>query len=186
MKLVFSTKNVARASFLDLCRFADEYGFAGFEIYDAMRERTQHADSILRRDRAADAGRKLLNRGLSLSALRYPHSLETAEADADTLRKYVDMAAAAGVEYVIVRVEEKIPFEILRDKLADAVSRAESTGVEILFESVGYLSETENILDLINRFSSAAIGAAWNVRRTYFGAGESTETTIKTLSAYIK
>ena len=186
MKLVFSTKNVARASFLDLCRFADEYGFAGFEIYDAMRERTQHADSILRRDRAADAGRKLLNRGLSLSALRYPHSLETAEADADTLRKYVDMAAAAGVEYVIVRVEEKIPFETLHDKMADAVSRAESTGVEILFESVGYLSETERILDLINRFSSAAIGASWNVRGTYFGAGESTETTIKTLGAYIK
>ena len=186
MKLVFSTKNVARASFLDLCRFADDYGFAGFEIYDALRERTQHADSILRRDRAADAGRKLLNRALTLSALRYPHSLETAEADADTLRKYVDMAAAAGVEYVIVRVEEKIPFEILRDKLADAVSRAENTGVEILFESVGYLSETENILDLINRFSSAAIGAAWNVRGTYFGAGESTETTIKTLGAYIK
>ncbi len=186
MKLVFSTKNVARASFLDLCRFADDYGFAGFEIYDALRERTQHADSILRRDRAADAGRKLLNRALTLSALRYPHSLETAEADADTLRKYVDMAAAAGVEYVIVRVEEKISFEILRDKLADAVSRAENTGVEILFESVGYLSETENILDLINRFSSAAIGAAWNVRGTYFGAGESTETTIKTLGAYIK
>ena len=186
MKLVFSTKNVARASFLDLCRFADEYGFAGFEIYDAMRERTQHADSILRRDRAADAGRKLLNRGLSLSALRYPHSLETAEADADTLRKYVDMAAAAGVEYVIVRAEEEISFETLHDKMADAVSRAESTGVEILFESVGYLSETERILDLINRFSSAAIGASWNVRGTYFGAGESTETTIKTLGAYIK
>ena len=186
MKLVFSTKNVARASFLDLCRFADEYGFAGFEIYDAVRERTQHADSILRRDRAADAGRKLLNRGLSLSALRYPHSLETAEADADTLRKYVDMAAAAGVEYVIVRAEAEIPFETLHAKMADAVSRAESTGVEILFESVGYLSETERILDLINRFSSAAIGASWNVRGTYFGAGESTETTIKTLGAYIK
>ena len=186
MKLVFSTKNVARASFLDLCRFADEYGFAGFEIYDAMRERTQHADSILRRDRAADAGRKLLNRGLSLSALRYPHSLETAEADADTLRKYVDMAAAAGVEYVIVRAEAEISFETLHAKMADAVSRAESTGVEILFESVGHLSETERILDLINRFSSAAIGASWNVRGTYFGAGESTETTIKTLGAYIK
>ena len=151
-----------------------------------MRERTQHADSILRRDRAADAGRKLLNRGLSLSALRYPHSLETAEADADTLRKYVDMAAAAGVEYVIVRAEAEISFETLHDKMADAVGRAESTGVEILFESVGYLSETERILDLINRFSSAAIGASWNVRGTYFGAGESTETTIKTLGAYIK
>ena len=186
MKFVFSTKNVARASFLDLCRFADEYGFAGFEIYDALKERTQHADSILRRDRAADAGRKLLNRGLSISALRYPHSLETAEADADTLRKYVDMAAAAGVEYVIVRAETPVSFDILQSKLDGAIRRAEKTGVEILFETVGHLASTENIIEIINHFSSAAIGASWNVRGTYFGAGESTETTIKTLGAYIK
>ena len=186
MKFVFSTKNVARASFLDLCRFADEYGFAGFEIYDALKERTQHADSILRRDRAADAGRKLLNRGLSISALRYPHSLETAEADADTLRKYVDMAAAAGVEYVIVRAENPVSFDILQSKLDEAIRRAEKTGVEILFETVGHLASTENIIEIINHFSSAAIGASWNVRGTYFGAGESTETTIKTLGAYIK
>ena len=186
MKFVFSTKNVARASFLDLCRFADEYGFAGFEIYDALKERTQHADSILRRDRAADAGRKLLNRGLSISALRYPHSLETAEADADTLRKYVDMAAAAGVEYVIVRAENPVSFDVLQAKLDGAIRRAEKTGVEILFETVGHLASTENIIEIINHFSSAAIGASWNVRGTYFGAGESTETTIKTLGAYIK
>ncbi|MBQ7334426.1 MAG: AMP-binding protein [Clostridia bacterium] len=186
MKFVFSTKNVARASFLDLCRFADEYGFAGFEIYDALKERTQHADSILRRDRAADAGRKLLNRGLSISALRYPHSLETAEADADTLRKYVDMAAAAGVEYVIVRAENPVFFDVLQAKLDEAIRRAEKTGVEILFETVGHLASTENIIEIINHFSSAAIGASWNVRGTYFGAGESTETTIKTLGAYIK
>ena len=186
MKFVFSTKNVARASFLDLCRFADEYGFAGFEIYDALKERTQHADSILRRDRAADAGRKLLNRGLSISALRYPHSLETAEADADTLRKYVDMAAAAGVEYVIVRAENPVSVDVLQAKLDGAIRRAEKTGVEILFETVGHLASTENIIEIINHFSSAAIGASWNVRGTYFGAGESTETTIKTLGAYIK
>ena len=37
MKLVFSTKNVSRASFLDLCRYAYDYGYTGFEIYDAIK-----------------------------------------------------------------------------------------------------------------------------------------------------
>ena len=55
MKIVFSTKNVNRASFLDMCRYSYDYGFAGFEIYDAIKERKQHHDSILRRDRIADA-----------------------------------------------------------------------------------------------------------------------------------
>ena len=60
MKIVFSTKNVSRASFLDTCRYAYDYGFEGFEIYDAVNERSAHYDSILRRDRVADAKRKLV------------------------------------------------------------------------------------------------------------------------------
>ena len=58
MKIVFSTKNVNRASFLDTCRYAYDYGFEGFEIYDAIKERINHHDSILRRDRIADAKRR--------------------------------------------------------------------------------------------------------------------------------
>ena len=85
MKLVFSTKNVNRSSFLELCRYAYDYGFSGFEIYDALRERKQHADSILRSDRASDARRKLLNRQLAVSALRCPVPLDSEEATADTL-----------------------------------------------------------------------------------------------------
>ena len=65
MKIVFSTKNVVRASFLDTCRMAYDYGFCGFEIYDAEKERAAHNDSILRRDNTADSRRKLVNRNLS-------------------------------------------------------------------------------------------------------------------------
>ena len=71
MKIIFSTKNVSRASFLDTCRYAYDYGFKGFEIYDAIKERTSHSDSILRRDHTADSKRKLINRNLSVSALTY-------------------------------------------------------------------------------------------------------------------
>ena len=186
MKIVFSTKNVNRASFLDTCRYAYDYGFTGFEIYDAVKERSAHHDSILRRDRVADAKRKLLNRGLSVSALRYPIALNTAEASAEVLVKYVEMAASAGVENVIVRVEEQMPFEKLREVLGAAIARAEKADVMILLETVGYLADTEHVIEMINYFSSAAIGAAWNVRGTYFGAGQTAETTIKTLGAYIK
>ena len=186
MKIVFSTKNVTRASFLDMCRYAYDYGFAGFEIYDAIKERSQHHDSILRRERTSDAKRKLINRSLSVPALRMPYPIEDAQTTADIVSKYVDMAANAGISNVIVRVEEKTPLELLREKLSDAIKRAEKADVDILFETVGYLSNTENVLDIINFFSTAAIGVSWNVRGTYFGAGETAETTIKTLGAYIK
>ncbi len=186
MKIVFSTKNVSRASFLDTCRFAYDYGFEGFEIYDAVKERGGHHDSILRRDRTADAKRKLVNRNLTVSALRMPAPIESDETSAELVLKYVDMAALAGIDNVIVRVEEFTSFEILDKKLADAIKRAENADVNILFETIGYLSNTENVIGIINHFASAAIGASWNVRGTYFHAGETAEATIKTLGAYIK
>ncbi|MBO5700810.1 MAG: AMP-binding protein [Clostridia bacterium] len=186
MKIVFSTKNVSRASFLDTCRFAYDYGFEGFEIYDALKERSGHHDSILRRDRVADAKRKLVNRNLTVSALRMPDPLDSASVSADSVKKYVDMAADAGIDNVIVRIDNAISYEELDEKLAPALKRAENADVNILFETVGYLSDTEKVIGIINHLASAAIGASWNVRGTYFGTGETAEATIKTLGAYIK
>ena len=186
MKIVFSTKNVSRASFLDTCRYAYDYGFEGFEIYDAVNERSAHYDSILRRDRVADAKRKLVNRNLSVSALRMPSSVESDETTAELIQKYVDMAATSGIDNVIVCAEAPISFDILDQKMSMAIKRAEEFGINILFETIGHLANTENVISIINHFASSSIGASWNVRGTYFSAGETAETTIKNLGAYIK
>ena len=160
MKIAFSTKNVSRASFLDTCRFAYDYGFEGFEIYDAVSERNAHYDSILRRDRIADAKRKLVNRGLTVSALRMPAPIESEDTTAELIGKYVEMAIASGIENVIVRTEKEVSFDMLDAKMSAAIKRAETSDVSILFETVGYLSETENVISIINHFASSAIGAA--------------------------
>ena len=186
MKIVFSTKNVSRQTFLDTCRYAFDYGFEGFEIYDAIKERSTHHDSILRRDRIADAKRKLVNRNLLVSALRMPDSIDNENVTSDMVIKYVDMAGTSGIENVIVRIDNEISFDILDKKLSDAIIKAENTDVNILFETVGALANTEKVVDIINHFSSAIIGASWNVRGTYFDAEETSEATIKTLGAYIK
>ena len=186
MKIVFSTKNVSRASFLDTCRYAYDYGFEGFEIFDAIGERGAHYDSILRRDRISDAKRKLVNRGLTVSALRMPAPIESDETTAELILKYVEMAAASGIDNVIVRAEKNFSFDVLDEKMTAAIKRAESSDVNILFETVGYLAHTENVIAIINHFASSAIGASWNVRGTHFDAGESAEATIKSLGAYIK
>ncbi len=186
MKIAFSTKNVSRASFLDVCRYAYDYGFEGFEICDAIKERSSHHDSILRRDRAADAKRKLFNRNLSLCALRMPEPLESKDTTAELVQQYVALAESAGAPYVIVRLQESIYYPLLDEKLSAAIVRAESADVGILFETVGPLAQSEALIGIINHFASAAVGASWNVRGTYFDGGETAESTIKTLGAYIK
>ena len=129
MRIVFSTKNVSRGTFLDTCRYAFDYGFEGFEIYDAIKERISHHDSILRRDRIADAKRKLVNRNLSVSALRMPDSIDNIGTTADLVVKYVDMAASSGVSNVIVRIDEMVSFDVLDEKLSRAIKKAENSDV---------------------------------------------------------
>ena len=125
MKIVFSTKNVNRSSFLDVCRFAYDYGFEGFEIYDAVKERSQHYDSILRRERTADSKRKLVNRGIAVAALRMPNPVESDETTSDLISKYVTMASNSGVENIIVEnnsVEEsgeKVIYDIYGRRVFD-------------------------------------------------------------------
>ena len=120
MKIVFSTKNVNRGSFLDTCRYAYDYGFDGFEIYDAIKERSQHHDSILRRERTSDAKRKLINRNLSVPALRLPNPVESEETTAQIISNYVDIAANSSIEYIILRLEKDIDKKALKEKLEDA------------------------------------------------------------------
>ncbi|MBQ7897663.1 MAG: AMP-binding protein [Clostridia bacterium] len=186
MKLVFSSENVGRSTFLDLCRYAHDYGYKGFEIYDAISERKHHYDSILRSGYSADAKRKLLNRGLSVSALTLPLPLNDDEITSELVMKYVTMANSAGIENVIVRIDEKMSDYEISKKLSHAIKEAEKDNVQILFETSGYLAHTENVIEIINYLSSTVAGAAWNVRETYFKAGESAETTIKSLGAYIR
>jgi len=183
MKIAFSTKDVSSQSFLEVCNIADEYGFAGFEIYDADAERKKHSDSILKSMSAADAKRKLRNRGIAVPALAYPHPLDV---DPSRVTKYVERAAGASVPYVVVRLENEPDMDALDEALRPAIEKAEKYDVSILLETTGYLANTQHLLVVFNHFATGALGAAWNIRETYFTAGESAETTIQTLGAYIK
>ncbi len=186
MKLTFSTKNVNRSSFLEMCRFAYDYGYSGFEIFDAESERRKHADSILRGEKASDAKRKLHNRNLEIAALTFPRPVEDEKTTAGEIVQYVDMARAAGAERIILSILEKTDLDVLSEKLSPAIKKAEENDIEILLETAGWLSDTQNVIDTINYFSSVCLGASWNIRETFFYAGESAEETIQTLGAYIR
>ena len=186
MRLAFSTRDVQRKSFSSLCRFAQDYGMDGFEIWDAAEERKRHPDSVLRSEMASEARSIQRNNGIEVCALSYPDPVENDSVTSISLVQYVDMAALAGIEYVIVHVDSMPDVCALHSKMAEAISRAEKQNVDILFETTGPLARTQDLLQIINAFASASIGAAWNIRQTFFDGEESAETTIKTLGAYIR
>ena len=141
MKLSFSTKDVNRPSFLELCRLAYDYGCAGFELYDAPAERLSHTDSILRTEKAPDARRWLYNRNLEIAALSCPEAVGEG-ADSALFTRYIALAHGAGIEKVIFHIDVLPEDAVLHALLDPAIQYAEKTGVTILLESAGPLADT--------------------------------------------
>ena len=184
MKLAFSTKNIGSSSFLELCNKTGEYGFSGFEVFDAKALKSAHKDSIFHSSMRAGAKRKLINRHIEIASVKYPDPI-TGETPADEVAAYVEKAATVGCPNVVLELAVGAGTD-LSPVLADAVKKAEALGVFLLIETVGEYAHTENVLKMINRFETAAMGVAWNIRATFFEGKETADNTIQTLGAHIR
>lgn len=184
MKLAFSTKHVCGNSFLALCNKVKEYGFDGFEIYDAKKEKSQHKDSIFHSSNTAGAKRKLVNRHIGISAIAYPNKVNST-LDIEEANDYLEFCATAQIENLVVSLDDNESIDSLISTIAPLVKKAENLGVMVLIETSGKYAKTQNVIDILNIFASGALGVAWNVRETFFLANESADATIQTLGAYI-
>ena len=184
MKISFSTRDIEVSSFRTLCRISRDYEFSGVEIYDAAEEARLHADSPFRPEKRAEARRLMRSHETDIVALTCTVPADEQEGAA-RLCSDLGLAHEADVACVIVRISSWDPASLVT-VLAEPIRLAEQYGVEILFETVGPLADTERVIELFAALSSPALGVAWNVRATCFDAKESAETTIKTLGAYIR
>ena len=184
MKLAFSNKYVNASSFLELCNFAQNYGFDGIEIDDVEKEVLAHSDSIFRASVTADAKRKLVNRHISIPVISFPEKVGE-KTDSSKIIKYVEYASVASISGVLISFKELPSTKALKDVLLPIITCAENNGVSILLETSGPLVKTEKVLDVINFFGTATLKVCWNIRETYFNANETADKTIQTLGAYI-
>ena len=184
MKFVFSTKNVSSNSFIELCNITKDYSFNGFEIFDAVKEKKEHSDSIFSSASRVSSKRKLINRHLTVSAIYFPTQIDK-DTDEQEVVLYVDYAVRAGSENVILAISDGATLDQIKQKLAPAIASAEKLNVNVLIETCGKYSETKNILEVLNAFGSASLGVCWNIRETFFKAKESADNTIQMLGSYI-
>ncbi len=184
MKFSFTDKLVQSSKFIDLCNIVSDYGYDGVEIADVEKEKTAHADSIFRSSYTVDSKRKLVNRHISIPVICCPEKISD-NADINLVIKYVEYAALASVDGVVLEFEQGCDCAKIKDFLSPVIKIAEQNGVDLLIETKGDLADTQKVLDIINVFATAALKVCWNVRETFFNAKESADNTIQTLGAYI-
>ena len=183
MNFSFQDKFICTESFIELCNKVQYYGFDGMEISNVLQEKSSHADSIFRSSITADAKRKLVNRHIAIAALNFPNKIT--ESSTEELIEYVDYASLANVGSVIVSFDQLPSEELLKKIFTPVLARAEENNVSILFETCGALANTEKVLEVIKLFGTASLKVCWNIRETFFTAGETADKTIQTLGAYV-
>ncbi|MBE7056844.1 MAG: AMP-dependent synthetase [Ruminococcaceae bacterium] len=195
MKLAFSTLGCPNFGWTDIYSMAKDFGFRGIEMRGlgddifSVKAKPFCPENI---DKTVE---HLRNRHLEIPclssgcALKYP---EKAEENIAELKEYIDLANKLGTPYIRILGDEhaapdgEVNDQVVIDVLNSLISYAEKKNVTLLVETNGVYADTNRLRNLLNSIPSDNIGALWDIHHPYRFMGESPETTLQNLGAYIK
>ena len=186
MKLSFSTRGWADHSWDELVSTALEMDFSGIEIHNPIINTvfTGKGGPLERYNTQATA-RALRDKGLCIPALDSSVDISAGKEQIQAAKDLIDLAAAAGVERVVV-VAQNDDESAIHAALAELVPYAEASDVVLLIESSGIFSSTTRMAGIMDRYASDYLGTLWDVHNVYRTGGETPAQTVKNLGAYIK
>lgn len=185
MRLSFSTRgwDFAWDEALDL---AEEMRFAGVEVYNAhQNEALTERGGAFHQYNVAATVRALRDRGLAVPCFDTSCDL-SAEADCvPALTELLALAAGARAPYVSALAHGDDEGRV-RERLAALLPEAEKAGVTLLLKTSGIYADTARLRELLDGYASDYLGALWHMHHPYRDRGESADTTIKNLGAYVR
>lgn len=171
MNLSFSTNRWEGISFRDFMDLAVKYRFSGIEIHDIKDLEADEFNRIYH---------SLIERRLCIPCIDTTHSV--CDDFGNEAFECIEAAKALRCPYVRIKAENTDEGVAIITKL---IATAEESGITLLVETVGDYSNTNALLELLNRFACDTLGALWDPFYTCL-AGEDPEATLKNLGAYIK
>ena len=193
MKLSFSTKGWHGKTFEDFCAMAHDLDFGGIELHNTHGSLFTQPDGAFYDYAAAATRRRLLDEKIDLPCVDAICDASDPACREDALleaNRCIDIAAALHIPCVRLKAYAKGETEVVsaavESFLRELLPRAESLGVTLLVESSGVFCDTTVLRDLLNAFADEHVAALWDMTSTYFCGGESAETTITNLGAYVR
>ncbi|MBQ7821862.1 MAG: AMP-binding protein [Clostridia bacterium] len=173
MKLAFSTDNWNGYSVREFIKMAHEYKFSGIELHSV----SEVTDSDL-----SDLYREMIQNKIVIPCIDLTYDVF---ADLDSAREEFDavvkVASKLHIPYVRIKsTGDAAPF------ISDVIETAENNNIVLLVETVGEYADTGKLRELLESFASDTVGALWDLYYPYRVAGESPETTITNLGAFVK
>ena len=187
MKLSFSTRGWQNLVWDEIVEAAIESEFNGIELYDvqkvpALIEKT----GPLHKYNATATYRFLKEKGIEIPCIDSSCDLANEQEDCvETISVLTDIAKSVHAHYVGVVVLSEND-SVVRERLDKLVAIAEEKNITILIKTSGVYADTSRLRDLLESYACDQLGALWDVHHPYRDFGESADTTIKNLGAYVK
>ncbi|MBQ6677766.1 MAG: AMP-binding protein, partial [Clostridia bacterium] len=195
MKIAFSTLGTPDFTWDEIWSMAKDLGFGGIEMRGLGGTKFSASSGPFRDENLAKTRETLERMKLEISclssgcALRFP---EQREESVSLLKRYITVASALGCKFIRVlgdrtaEITTDFDDEYVIAPMRQLAPIAEAAGVTLLIETNGVYSHTDRLASVLAAIGSDAVGALWDMHHPYRFAGESAETTIQNLGAFIK
>lgn len=174
MNLSFSTNHwgLSVVSAIDI---ASEYKYNAVEIHDIKEAGKESLNDIYM---------KLIENRLKISCIDMTCDISKNSSKAYAeFEECVESAARLRCPYIRLKAST---LGKTYEFISRALEKAKEAGVILLIETQGAFSDTSKLRDLLEDFADDYLGALWDFHYPYRIAGESADTTIKNLGAYVR
>jgi fatty-acyl-CoA synthase len=188
MKLSYYTGNWPTLSWLEHCDLAENMGLGGLELRYSAPEALKFLDNSRSAERQQFL-RRLGDKKLNIPCISVGISLGD-DGRNNALKDAADCILLASVlhaPYVCLdlTVSEAPDEEKGAALIGELLPLAESEGIILLIETKGLYADTAKLCQLLDRFACDNLAALWNLQNP-FVLGETADTTIKNLGAYVR
>ncbi|HHY83670.1 MAG TPA: sugar phosphate isomerase/epimerase [Clostridiales bacterium] len=196
MKISFTTLSCPNWSWEKILDEAQRLGYDGIEVRGIQGEMYLPNAVPFLPENLERTKVDLKRRGLEICCLDTSctlHDKSRIEMNIKEGKETIDLAQKLGVPYIRVFGND-IPDKSRRDEIVDFVAKglnelgeyAKERSVCVLIETHGDFSASEELLAVLQKTSSPAIGVLWDVHHPYKFFGESLAFTYERLGKYIK
>ena len=186
MNLSFSTRGWRDLPFEQQMKDAQELRFQGIEVYNL-----QDNEALLDRSgpfhlyHQQETMRQLRDRSLSIPCFDTSVDLSLPLVDAEKISQLFEIAAnlrVPSVAFVALADRE----ETVREQLNRLLPLAREKKVTLLLKTTGIFADTARLRALMDDYACDELAALWDMHHPFRDFGETPDTTIRNLGAYVK
>ncbi len=187
MKLSFSTRGWAHLNWEEWLNAGENMRFEGIEIYNLLKfPSLTERSGPFHKYNIASTTRRLREKQLAIPCFDTSCDLSSDEENtASYIKELIQIAKQTQVPYISV-VALNDNENLVRTHLQSLISDAEAAGITLLIKTSGIFADTARLRALMDDFACDQLAALWDMHHPFRDHGESADTTIKNLGAYVK